>query len=111
MSLGDPDITDMKDAESFYGPEDVVVKGKAPIFVVYAMIIKFRSVQHVVRPECLGFLLNSTVMQDIQHRLIPGLNPSSEFTLDATGLERVKKITCLTFAPGKTCSRNTRSPC
>ncbi|KAF3012096.1 hypothetical protein E8E12_000036, partial [Didymella heteroderae] len=82
MSLGDPNTTDMKDAESFDGPEDVIVKA-----------------QHIVRPECLGLLLHFTVMQDIQHRLTPGLNPSSGFTLDETGLERVKKITRLTFAP------------
>ena len=111
MSLGDPNTTDMKDAESFDGPEDVIVKGKAPIFVVYAMITKLCTAQHIVRPECLGLLLHFTVMQDIQHRLTPGLNPSSGFTLDETGLERVKKITRLTFAPGKTCSRKSRRSC
>jgi hypothetical protein len=59
-------------------------------------------VSHVVRPECLGLLLHFTVMQDIQHRKFPGLSPSSDFTFDATGAERLQKITLLTFAPGKT---------
>lgn len=56
---------------------------------------------HVVRPECLGLLLHFTVMQDIQHRLNPGLNPSSDFTFDGAGAELLRKITNLTFAPGK----------
>jgi hypothetical protein len=55
----------------------------------------------MVRPECLGFLLHFTVMQDIEHRLCPGLNPSSEFTLDAAGAQRFQKITHLAFGSGK----------
>lgn len=56
---------------------------------------------HVVRPECLGLLMHFTVMQDIQHRLMPGLGPSSGFPLDEFGIERLQKITQLAFAPGK----------
>lgn len=102
MSLGSPEESDKMDAECFDGPEDVIVKGIAPLFVVYSMIAELRAVNHLVRPECLGLLLHFTVMQDIQHRLMPGLSPSSDFTLDERGLERLQKITHLAFASGKT---------
>jgi hypothetical protein len=58
-------------------------------------------VRHVVRPERFGFLLHFTVMQDIQHRKLPGLNPSSDYTLDAAGMDTLRKITNLAFASGK----------
>ncbi|CAN9170956.1 unnamed protein product [Alternaria alternata] len=84
MSLGSPEALyeEYAAAGIFDGPEDVIVKAN-----------------HVVRPECLGLLLHFTVMQDIQHRLMPGLNPSSDFNLDETGIERLQMITHLTFAP------------
>ena len=63
--------------------------------------VNYCVVSHVVRPECLGLLLHFTVIQDIQHRLNPGLSPSSDFTLDAAGAQRLRKITNLTFASGK----------
>ncbi|KAH7082880.1 hypothetical protein BKA63DRAFT_139266 [Paraphoma chrysanthemicola] len=84
MSLGSPDtpFEGSTYAEIFDGPEDVIVKAK-----------------DAIRPECLNLLLHFTVMQDIQHRLMPGLSPSSKITFDETGIERLQKITCLTFAP------------
>ncbi|KAH7093417.1 hypothetical protein FB567DRAFT_515306 [Paraphoma chrysanthemicola] len=83
MSLGSPDTPyeESAYAETFDGPEDVIVKAK-----------------NVVRPECLNLLLHFTVMQDIQHRLMPGLSPSSEITFDKAGIKRLQKITHLTFA-------------
>lgn len=84
MSLGSPETLDEELTASLMdGPEDVIVKAS-----------------HVVRPDCLGLLLHFTVMQDIQHRLNPGLNPSN-FSFDETGMERVRKIARLTFSPGK----------
>lgn len=111
MSLGSPELSDKMIAEFFDGPEDVIVKGKTLVFAVYLMITELCAAKHVVRPECLGLLLHFTVMQDIQHRLMPGLNPSSDFTLDETGLERLQNITHLTFASGKPCSCNSHGPC
>lgn len=102
MSFGSPQTLDKMNAEFFDGPEDVIVKGKTPAFCVYHLIAELCAAKHVVRPECLGLLLHFTVMQDIQHRLMPGLNPSSAFTLDGIGLGRIQKITHLTFASGKT---------
>lgn len=104
MSLGSPGTPHEEYATAAFldGPEDVIVKGKTYVFVMYSVITDFRAANRVVRPECLGILLHFTVMQDIQHRLMPGLSPSSDFTLDETGLERLQKITHLTFASGKT---------
>ncbi|KAF1847287.1 uncharacterized protein K460DRAFT_276406 [Cucurbitaria berberidis CBS 394.84] len=83
MSLGSPGSPDeIMSNESMDGPEDVIVKAS-----------------QVVRPECLGLLLHFTVMQDIQHRKNPGLGPSSNFEFDETGLQRLRMITNLTFAP------------
>ncbi|KAF2641828.1 hypothetical protein P280DRAFT_541282 [Massarina eburnea CBS 473.64] len=80
MSLGSPGRLHETSAEMIEGPEDVIVKASA-----------------IVRPECLGLLLYRTVMQDIEHRRNPGLNPSSDFALDSAGAERYAKIRHLTF--------------
>ena len=113
MSLGSPKTPNEEyaTAEFLDGPEDVIVKGKTYVFVMYFIITNSPAANRVVRPECLGLLLYFTVMQDIQHRLMPGLSPSSDFTLDETGLGRLQKITHLTFAPGKTSSCSFRKPC
>lgn len=105
MSLGSPEALyeEYAAAGIFDGPEDVIVKGKTYVYIIYFTITDSRAANHVVRPECLGLLLHFTVMQDIQHRLMPGLNPSSDFNLDGTGIERLRIITHLTFAPGKIC--------
>ncbi|KAF2134927.1 hypothetical protein P153DRAFT_329801 [Dothidotthia symphoricarpi CBS 119687] len=83
MSLSSPETFEEQFAsmDNMQGPEDVIVKAT-----------------HVVRPECLGLLLHFTVMQDIQHRLNPGLGPSSDFSLDDIGFLRLRKITNLTFS-------------
>ena len=57
--------------------------------------------RHVVRPECFGLLLHFTVMQDIQHRKHPGVNPSTRFELDAEGAETAGVMTRLAFSPGE----------
>lgn len=80
MSLGTPD-TLKTTASNSDGPEDVIVK-----------------VNHMVRPDCLGLLMHFTVMQDIQHKRKPGLNPSSKFELNEAGLQRALDISHLAFS-------------
>ena len=55
---------------------------------------------HIVQPHRLGFLMNLTVLQDIQHRRYPGLNPSSSFDFDEAGYRRVQLIRNLALSPG-----------
>ncbi|KAF1947455.1 hypothetical protein EJ02DRAFT_507895 [Clathrospora elynae] len=69
--------------ELMEGPEDVIIK-----------------ISHIVRPECLGLLMHFAVIQDIQHRLNPGLNPSSDFDLDVAGYKRLQKIKGMAFYCG-----------
>jgi hypothetical protein len=103
MSLGSPETFQERitSDKSLDGPEDVIVKGKTYFSDSKSNKAKICLVSHIVRPECLGLLLYYTVMQDIEHKLHPGLNPSSEFTLDAAGAQRFQRITRLTFASGK----------
>lgn len=56
---------------------------------------------HVVRPECFGRLMHFTVMQDIQHRKYPGVNPSTMYELDEKGVVIAGMITRLAFSPGE----------
>jgi hypothetical protein len=45
--------------------------------------------------------MHFTVMQDVQHRKYPGVNPSTGFELDERGAEIAGVMTRLAFSPGE----------